>query len=84
MGREREHARRLKVLAPYQVNGRLVARAKPDAIVMHCLPAHRGEEITADVLDGPQSVIIDQAENRLHMQKAILTKLLRGRTRATS
>jgi ornithine carbamoyltransferase len=84
MGREREHARRLKVLAPYQVNSRLVARAKADAIVMHCLPAHRGEEITADVLDGPQSVVIDQAENRLHMQKAILTKLLRGRTRATS
>lgn len=76
MGREREQARRLKVLAPYQVNSRLVARARPDAIVMHCLPAHRGEEITAEVLDGPQSVIIDQAENRLHMQKAILTKLL--------
>jgi ornithine carbamoyltransferase len=77
MGREREHARRLRVLAPYQVNSRLVAKAKPDAIVMHCLPAHRGEEITAEVLDGPQSVIIDQAENRLHMQKAILTKLMR-------
>ena len=76
MGREREQARRLKVLAPYQVNSRLVSKAKPDAIVMHCLPAHRGEEITAEVLDGPQSVIIDQAENRLHMQKAILTKLL--------
>src|ERR671910_117826 len=76
MGREREQARRLRVLAPYQVNSRLVAKAKPDAIVMHCLPAHRGEEITAEVLDGPQSVIIDQAENRLHMQKAILTKLL--------
>ncbi len=76
MGREREQARRLKVLAPYQVNGRLVSRAKPGAIVMHCLPAHRGEEITAEVLDGPQSVIIYQAENRLHMQKAILTKLL--------
>ncbi|HKC93770.1 MAG TPA: ornithine carbamoyltransferase [Nitrospira sp.] len=76
MGREREQARRLKVLAPYQVNSRLVARAKSDAIVMHCLPAHRGEEITAEVLDGSQSVIIDQAENRLHMQKAILTKLL--------
>src|SRR5512134_3675660 len=68
MGREREQARRLKVLAPYQVNSRLLSRAKPDAIVMHCLPAHRGEEISADVLDGPQSVIIDQAENRLHMQ----------------
>jgi ornithine carbamoyltransferase len=76
MGREREHVRRLRVLAPYQVNSRLVAKAKPDAIVMHCLPAHRGEEITADVLDGPQSVVIDQAENRLHMQKAILTQLL--------
>jgi ornithine carbamoyltransferase len=81
MGREREQARRLKVLAPYQVNSRLVAKAKPDAIVMHCLPAHRGEEITAEVLDGPQSVIIDQAENRLHMQKAILTKLLGERRR---
>ena len=76
MGREREQARRLRVFAPYQVNSRLVARSKPDAIVMHCLPAHRGEEITADVLDGPQSVVIDQAENRLHMQKAILTQLL--------
>jgi ornithine carbamoyltransferase len=76
MGREREQARRLKVLAPYQVNSRLLHRAKPDAIVMHCLPAHRGEEITAEVLDGPQSVIIDQAENRLHMQKAILVTLL--------
>lgn len=84
MGREREQARRLKVLAPYQVNSRLVARAKSDAIVMHCLPAHRGEEMTADVLDGPQSVIIDQAENRLHMQKAILTSLLGKKSRSTS
>jgi ornithine carbamoyltransferase len=84
MGREREQARRLKVLAPYQVNSRLVARAKPDAIVMHCLPAHRGEEITAEVLDGPQSVVIDQAENRLHMQKAILTTLLGRRSRTPS
>jgi ornithine carbamoyltransferase len=81
MGREREYARRLKVLAPYQVNSRLLQRAKPDAIVMHCLPAHRGEEISAEVLDGPQSVIIDQAENRLHMQKAILTNLLGKRSR---
>jgi ornithine carbamoyltransferase len=77
MGREREQARRLRTLAPYQLNKRLLQRAKPDAIVMHCLPAHRGEEITADVLDGPQSVVIDQAENRLHMQKAILAQLLR-------
>ncbi|MBH0210283.1 MAG: ornithine carbamoyltransferase [Nitrospira sp.] len=76
MGREREQARRLKTLASYQLNGRLLQRAKQDAIVMHCLPAHRGEEITADVLDGPQSVVIDQAENRLHMQKAILVQLL--------
>lgn len=76
MGREREQARRLKALAPYQLNGRLLKRAKPDAIVLHCLPAHRGEEISADVLDGPQSMIIDQAENRLHMQKAILVQLL--------
>ncbi len=76
MGREREQARRLKTLASYQLNRRLLQRAKPDAIVMHCLPAHRGEEIAADVLDGPQSVVIDQAENRLHMQKAILVQLL--------
>ena len=60
----------------YQLNKRLLERAKPDAIVMHCLPAHRGEEITTEVLDGTQSVVIDQAENRLHMQKAILTQLL--------
>jgi len=76
MGREREQRRRLKTLGPYQLNERLMTRAKPDAIVMHCLPAHRGEEITADVLDGPQSVILDQAENRLHVQKAVLVKLL--------
>ena len=82
MGREREHARRLRTLSPYQLNQRLLQRAKPDAIVMHCLPAHRGEEITADVLDGPQSVVIDQAENRLHMQKAILAQLL-NRTKGT-
>ncbi|MCP9470133.1 MAG: ornithine carbamoyltransferase [Nitrospira sp.] len=79
MGREREQAKRLKALAPYRLDARLLRRAKPDAIVMHCLPAHRGEEITADVLDGPRSVVIDQAENRLHMQKAILVRLLAGR-----
>ncbi|WP_455378410.1 ornithine carbamoyltransferase [Petrachloros mirabilis] len=83
MGREREQARRLRVLAPYQVNSRLVSKARPDAIILHCLPAHRGEEITAEVLDGPQSVIIDQAENRLHMQKAILVKLLGKRRKRT-
>lgn len=79
MGREREQARRLRALVAYQLNSRLLQRAKPDAIVMHCLPAHRGEEITADVLDGPRSVVIDQAENRLHMQKAILVQLLTQR-----
>jgi len=79
MGHEREQDRLVKLLAPYQVNERLVRNAKPDAIIMHCLPAHRGQEITDDVLDGPQSVILDQAENRLHMQKAILVELLAGR-----
>ena len=79
MGQEKEQARRVKVLAPYQLNARLLAAAHPDAIVMHCLPAHRGQEITADVLDGPQSVVLDQAENRLHVQKAILIRLLRDR-----
>jgi ornithine carbamoyltransferase len=76
MGHEREQDQLLKALAPYQVNERLLKSARPDAIVMHCLPAHRGQEITAGVLDGPQSVILDQAENRLHMQKAILVELL--------
>jgi ornithine carbamoyltransferase len=76
MGQEREQTRRLKALAPYQLNERLLKGARPDAIVMHCLPAHRGQEISAGVLDGPQSVVLDQAENRLHMQKAILVELL--------
>ncbi len=78
MGREREQARRLKTLAPYQLNERLLRRARPDAIVMHCLPAHRGQEIASAVLEGPQSVVLEQAENRLHMQKAILVTLLEG------
>jgi ornithine carbamoyltransferase len=81
MGREREQSRRLKTLAPYQLNERLLRRAHPDAIVMHCLPAHRGQEITAAVLDGRQSVVLDQAENRLHTQKAILLQLLKQRKR---
>ncbi len=79
MGQEKEQARRVKVLSPYQLNSRLLGAAKKDAIVMHCLPAHRGQEITTSVLDGPQSVILDQAENRLHVQKAILIRLLRDR-----
>jgi ornithine carbamoyltransferase len=61
---------------PYQINAELVALADPEAIVMHCLPAHRGEEITDEVLDGPRSVVYDEAENRLHAQKAILIWLL--------
>ena len=76
MGQEEEAAVRAEVFAPFQVNAALMAQAKPDALVMHCLPAHRGDEISADVLDGPQSVVFDQAENRLHAQKAILSLVL--------
>ena len=75
MGQEEETQRRLKVFPPYQVNAQLVAEAKPEAIVMHCLPAHRGQEITDEVADGPHSVIFQQAHNRLHAQKAILARL---------
>jgi ornithine carbamoyltransferase len=76
MGQEHEQQPRIRALTPYQVNRQLVNQAKPNALVMHCLPAHRGEEITEDVLDGPQSVVLDQAENRLHIQKAILLEWL--------
>ena len=76
MGQEDEAAARAQIFAPFQVNAALMAHARPDALVMHCLPAHRGEEISADVLDGPQSVVFDQAENRLHAQKAILSLVL--------
>ncbi len=75
---DRDGARRHNLLKRYQVNARLMARAKPDAIFMHCLPAHRGEEVTADVIDGPQSVVFDEAENRLHAQKGILAWCLAG------
>ncbi len=76
MGQEAEAQQRLKVFPPYQVNSALVARGKADCIVMHCLPAHRGEEITDAVADGPHSALFRQAENRLHAQKAILVHLM--------
>ena len=76
MGQEDQDVERKKIFKNYQINEKLLKEAKKDAIVLHCLPAHRGEEITADVIDGPQSVVIDQAENRLHVQKAILELLL--------
>jgi ornithine carbamoyltransferase len=75
MGKEVEAAERLKILAPYQVNAALLKQAEPDALVMHCLPAYVGKEITADVFQAHQKTIFDQAENRLHVQKAIMTLL---------
>ena len=79
MGQEKEAAARMKALGGYQVNEQLLAKAHPEAVVLHCLPAHRGEEITAGVLDGPRSAIFDEAESRLHVQKALLEKLILGR-----
>jgi ornithine carbamoyltransferase len=76
MGQEEEHEARKKIFAPYQINAELLAAARPEAIVMHCLPAYRGEEITDEVIEGPQSVVFDQAENRLHVQKAIMALLM--------
>lgn len=76
MGQEVERDRRIKVFAPYQVNMELVKHAKPDYVFLHCLPAHRGEEVVDEVIDGPNSAAWDEAENRLHVQKAILTMLL--------
>jgi ornithine carbamoyltransferase len=78
MGQEAERERRLEAFARYQVNETLVGFAKPSALVMHCLPAHRGQEITDAVLDGSRSIVLDQAENRLHAQKAIILELLGG------
>lgn len=77
MGKEKEKDKRLKVFKDFQINAKMVNLAKKDAIIMHCLPAHRGEEITDEVLDSKQSIVIDQAENRLHVQKAILVSLLK-------
>ena len=79
MGDEAEAAKRLRDLAPYQVNAALLELADPDAVFMHCLPAHRGEEVTADVIDGPRSVVWQQAENRLPTEEAILYALIAGR-----
>ncbi len=78
MGEEAEAEKRKRVFPPYQVNAALVAEAKPEVVVMHCLPAHRGEEITDEVADGPHSLLFRQAHNRLHAQKAILARLLGG------
>jgi ornithine carbamoyltransferase len=80
MGQEEEHAQRLRDFQGFQLDRGLVQQAGPDVLVMHCLPAHRGEEITDEVIDGPHSIVFDQAENRLHMQKAILVRLLGGHT----
>jgi ornithine carbamoyltransferase len=79
MGQEAETEERRDAFARYQVNAELVAKSRPDSIVMHCLPAHRGEEITSDVMDGARSVIFDQSENRLHVQKALLVEVLGAR-----
>jgi len=81
MGQESESAERCVIFAPYQVNEALMAAAAPHALFMHCLPAHRGEEVTAEVMDSPRSIVFDQAENRLHVQKAILLLLLGGARR---
>jgi len=77
MGQEKEHAERIKVFAGYQINADTLKLAKKDAMVMHCLPAHRGEEITNEAIEGPQSAVWQQAENRLHVQKAVLERLLK-------
>ena len=80
MGQEKEAEERKKVFMPYQVNGELVKHAKPDFLFMHCLPAHRGEEVTEEILEGERSIVWDQAENRLHTQKALILKLVRKAT----
>jgi ornithine carbamoyltransferase len=79
MGQEAERVQREKAFAGYQVSPRLMAQAKPEAIFLHCLPAHRGEEVSAEVIDGPQSKVWEEAENRLHVQKALVEFLLLGR-----
>jgi ornithine carbamoyltransferase len=76
MGQEAEAYARKTVFRPYQVNAALFAKAKPDALFMHCLPAHRGEEVTDEVIDSPNSVVFPEAENRLHVQKAIMLEMM--------
>ena len=76
MGQEAEAEERARIFKPYQVNNRLLATAGTSPMVMHCLPAHRGQEITDEVMDGPNSVVFDEAENRLHVQKALLALLI--------
>jgi ornithine carbamoyltransferase len=76
MGMEKEKEERMKIFSPYQVNSKLFKLAKPEAIFMHCLPAYRGFEVTEDIIDGPNSVVFDEAENRLHAQKAVMVKLM--------
>ncbi|NTW52450.1 MAG: ornithine carbamoyltransferase [Chlorobiaceae bacterium] len=76
MGQEEEMAERLRIFKDFQINSALLGAAKPSAVVMHCMPAHRGQEISAEVMDGPHSIIIDEAENRLHVQKALMVKLM--------
>src|SRR6266545_4404225 len=78
MGKELEHGERALIFKPYQLSTDIMAVASPDVVVLHCLPAHRGEEIAAEVMDGPNSAVFDQAENRLHTQKALLSWLLAG------
>jgi ornithine carbamoyltransferase len=80
MGQEAEADMRREVFASYQVNDALMSLAKPGAVFMHCLPAHRGEEVTSDIIDSPASIVFDQAENRLHCQKALLLMLLNRST----
>jgi ornithine carbamoyltransferase len=76
MGQEAEKEARTKVMMPFQLNAKALAKAKKDAIVLHCLPAHRGEEITDEVIEGPQSMVFDEAENRLHAQMAVLLQAM--------
>lgn len=81
MGQESEREKRAKIFAPFQVNKKLMSQAKKDAVFMHCLPAHRGEEVTDEVIDSSQSIVYDQVENRLHVQKKIMLLLLRKKTK---